>query len=103
MRSYRVEIKRYSRKGIIKNTEWNLKQIEVEDIMNMKYKIEDNFINLKYKIKDCMKVILKIVSNNNNNDIDNDISNHTNRSNSNYYEKCKTDSIILIQTSRRLF
>jgi len=101
MGSYKAGIKKYSRKGIIKNTEWNLKQIEVEDIMNMKYKIEDIFINLKYKIKDCMKVILKIVSNNN--DIDNDISNHTNRSNLNYYEKCKADSIILIQTSRRLF
>jgi len=37
-----------------------------------------------------------------NNNIDNDISNHTNRLSLNYYEKCKTESVIMIQTSRRL-
>jgi len=67
--------------------------------MNMEYSIEDIFINLKYKIKDCVKLVFKMVSNNN---IDNDISNHTNRLSLNYYEKCKTESVIMIQTSRRL-
>lgn len=86
MGSYKAELKRYSRKGIIKNTEWNLKLIEVYDIMKREYRIKNLLINIKCKVENCMKVIFRIAS------VDSNIDNYKNEKlNYNNYEKCQTE------------
>lgn len=100
MISSKVEIKKYSRKGIIKNTEWIMKKIEGMYIMNIKFKIKEVLINIRPKIKSYIKMVSRNILNN---DIDRATKNQIKILNLNEYEKYKTEIIFQMHTGRKLY
>lgn len=96
----KVEIKKYSRKGIIKNTEWIMKKIEGIYIMKIKCKIKEVLINIKPKIKSYMKIISRNILKN---DIDRFTKNQINIINLNECEKYKTEIIFQMHTGKKLY
>lgn len=96
----KVQIKKYSRKGIIKNTEWNMKKIEGIKIMNIKCKLKEVLINIKPKVKNYIKIVSKKMSNK---DKDRLTKNQINMLNLNECEKYKTEIIFHMLTGKKLF
>ena len=94
------EIKKYSRKGILKNTEWNMKTIDEINIMNIKFKIKEVLVNIKPKTKNYLKIVARSMSNN---DIDRFTKNQINVFNLNESEKYNTEIIFQMHTGRKLY
>lgn len=88
------EIKKYSRKGILKNTEWNMEKLVGKNIMNIcKSKIKEAINNINCyaeKIRKDKSYNKKIESLNNQDAI-------------NEGEKFKLDILFQIHTGRKLY
>jgi len=101
MGNYKSEFKGYSRKGIIKNTEWSFTFFEVKEIMKREYRIKKIVENIKYILKICIKVISWVGSKLT--DIDGFDNYNAEKLSYNNYEKCRLEISLQMQRDRILF
>ena len=101
MGSYKAEFKGYSRKGIIKNTEWSFTFFEVKEIMKREYRIKKIIENIKYILKSCKKVIFWVGSKIT--DIDGFDNYNVEKLSYNNYENCRLEISLQMQRDRLLF
>lgn len=101
MKSYKTEFKGYSRKGIIKNTEWNFVLFKVTDIMKTEYKIKKMFKSIKFILKSCAKAAYgfasKLV------DIDGVDNYNAKKVKYNNYENCRIEISLQMLIDRNIF
>lgn len=101
MGSNNAEFKRYSRKGIIKNTEWVLYLFKGKNEMEKENRIENLLTYIKIKVKNYIKTIFNFISKKNVKDSYSDYD--FERQNYNNYEKCRAEITMQIQRDRNLF
>ena len=101
MKSNNAKLKEYSRKGIIKNTEWVRVFYRGSYIMKYKNKIKIYLIDAKMKFKSFIQLIFKFLLQRKLKDshvnYDGEISNYNN------YEKCRMETSIQMIRDRNLF
>lgn len=101
MRSNNAEFKGYSRKGIIKNTEWGLYLYKGKNVMEKESRIVKLLTNVKINIKNYIKVIFNVIKKKN---IRDSYSGYDfKRQNYNNYEKCRAEITMQMQRDRNLF
>ena len=101
MGSNNAEFKEYSRKGIIKNTEWGLYLFRGKNEMEKENRIENLLIFVQIKAENYIKAIFNFKSKKNIKDSYSDYN--FERQNYNNYEKCRAEITMQMQRDRNWF